>query len=238
MWGRKNYRKRRLIGLILFVAAGALLAGTNYGGVEDIAQNNSAPKVQETTDTSRLARSALNELPAKGRAAKTGYNRENFSDGWGELAGCGMRDVILNRDLRDVQINIECQVVSGVLNDPYTGKQIVFKRGPESSQMVQIDHVVALSNAWQTGAQQLPQVRRYAFSNDPLNLLAVDGETNNQKGSSDAASWLPPHKPFRCQYVARQIAVKQRYNLWVTPAEKQAMEKVLSQPECSNQTLP
>ncbi len=101
---------------------------------------------------------------------------------------------------------------------------------------MQIDHVVALSDAWQTGAQQLTASQRLALANDPLNLLAVDGAANQQKEDSDAASWLPPRKTFRCAYVSRQVAVKVRYRLWVTAAEKAAIARVLS--SCPGQPLP
>ena len=92
---------------------------------------------------------------------------------------------------------------------------------------MQIDHVVALSDAWQKGAQQLTAEQRVQLANDPLNLLAVDGPANQAKSDADAATWLPPHKPFHCQYVARQVAVKRKYQLWVTEAEKEAMIRIL-----------
>jgi predicted component of type VI protein secretion system len=69
--------------------------------------------------------------------------------------------------------------------------------------------------------------RREAFANDPLNLLAVNGPLNEQKGDGDAATWLPPNKAFRCACVARQVAVKARYAAWVTPAEESAIATVL-----------
>lgn len=169
----------------------------------------------------------LETLAVKGRAPKTGYERSQFGDGWLEKDGCSTREIILARDLRQTQFSSECKVISGILEDPYTGKKIFFKRGAATSQQVQIDHVVALSNAWQTGAQYLPFVTREALANDPLELLAVDGAANQQKGDGDAATWLPSNKPFRCQYVMRQIDVKVRYRLWVTPSEKDAMKRVL-----------
>ena len=128
--------------------------------------------------------------------------------------------------MTDTIVDDNCKVQSGKLSDPYTGELILFHRG-ENSNAVQIDHVVALSDAWQKGAQQLSFIERVSLANDPLNLLAVDGPANQQKSDSDAASWLPPNKSFRCQYVARQIAVKQKYRLWVTAAEKSAMRGVL-----------
>jgi hypothetical protein len=132
--------------------------------------------------------------------------------------------------------NEKCQVTSGVLNDPYTGKTIKFARGSSSSAAVQIDHVVALSDAWQKGAQQLTRQQREDLANDPLELLAVDGPANQQKSDGDAATWLPSNKPFRCQYVARQVAVKKKYSLWVTQAEKEAIVRILT--ACPGQTLP
>ena len=179
---------------------------------------------------------ALETLEVKGRASKTGYSRTQFGSGWTSVTGCDTRNTILYRDMIDVKTDEACRVMSGTLYDPYTGETISFVRGAETSQLVQIDHVVALSNAWQTGAQGLTEDDRIALANDPLNLLAVDGAANQQKSDGDAATWLPSNKPFRCQYVARQIAVKQKYHLWVTPAEKQAITRILS--VCPGQMLP
>lgn len=182
------------------------------------------------------AANVLNTLPIKGRAPKTGYARAQFGDGWAESGGCDTRNKILYRDLTDTTINDKCQVESGTLSDPYTGKTILFVRGASTSDAIQIDHVVALGDAWQKGAQQLDAAVREQMANDPLELLAVDGKANQQKSDGDAATWLPSNKPFRCQYVARQIAVKQKYHLWITQAEHDAMSGVLA--TCPGQTLP
>lgn len=184
-----------------------------------------------------VARDALAALPTKGRAPKTGYKRSQFGDGWAKAGGCDTRNVILRRDLTNAVLGDDnCKVQVGALSDPYTGQRIAFKRGANSSGAVQIDHVVALSNAWQTGAQQLSSEQRISLANDPLELLAVDGPANQQKGDGDAATWLPSNKPFRCQYIARQIAVKKKYSLWVTPPERTAMERILA--SCPEQRLP
>ena len=184
-----------------------------------------------------IARDALAALPTKGRAPKTGYKRSQFGDGWAKAGGCDTRNVILRRDLANTVLGDDnCKVQAGALSDPYTGQRIAFKRGANSSGAVQIDHVVALSNAWQTGAQQLSSKQRISLANDPLELLAVDGPANQQKGDGDAATWLPSNKPFRCRYIARQIAVKKKYLLWVTPPERTAMERILA--SCPEQRLP
>ncbi|MFZ1301236.1 MAG: HNH endonuclease family protein [Candidatus Microsaccharimonas sp.] len=176
---------------------------------------------------------ALNKLEVKGRAAKTGYARSQFGSGWSTVNGCDTRDIILYRDLINTSLSDECTVTSGILNDTYTGQVIEFSRADASK--VQIDHVVALSDAWQTGAQQLTAKQRQQLANDPLELIAVSGKANQAKSDSDAASWLPSNKSFRCKYVARQITVKQKYSLWVTAAEKEAMQKVLS--GCASEPL-
>ena len=196
-----------------------------------------AAPAQQRSGNGELASAALEMLPVKGRAPKTGYKRAQFGDGWAKLGNCDTRNLILQRDLKNVVLEDDkCKVRTGALNDPYTGKAIAFARGASTSAAVQIDHVVALSNAWQTGAQQLSAERRVQLANDPLELLAVDGPANQQKGDGDAATWLPSNKPFRCQYIARQIAVKRKYALWVTEPEKAAMARVLS--SCPEQIVP
>ena len=180
--------------------------------------------------------SVLDQLAVKGRAPKTGYARTQFGNGWATTGGCDTREQILQRDLVNIVVSDGCKVASGLLHDPYTGKDITFTRGIDTSSAVQIDHVVALGDAWVTGAQQLTAERRQELANDPLELLAVDGPANQQKSDGDAATWLPPNKSFRCQYVTRQIAVKAKYTLWVTAAEKEAMQHVLS--TCPQQSVP
>ena len=208
--------------LVLSLSFGFLEAGATFSSAA------SQPKAKAT----------LAKLLTKGRAPQTGYDRALFSDGWGDIGDCDTRNFILSRDLTNIvwRYSPRCTVGSGTLKDPYTNKVIYFVRGVSTSSAVQIDHVVAVSDAWQKGAQKLSSAKRYSFYNDPLNLLAVDGPTNQQKSDSDAASWLPPNKAYRCSYVARQIAVKYKYSLWVTSAERSAMTRVLN--TCPNQLIP
>ncbi len=188
-----------------------------------------------------LATAVLETLPVKGRAPKTGYTRAQFGPTWADVDrnGCDTRNDILKRDLTSVVFKVktrDCVVESGILVDRYSGETINFVRGNVSSMEVQIDHVVALSNAWQTGAFKLSAEQRRALANDPLNLFAVKGRLNSQKGDGDAATWLPPLKSFRCSYVAQQIAVKAKYSLWVVAPEKSAMAAILA--KCPTQKLP
>ena len=181
----------------------------------------------------------LDTIPVKGRAPKTGYDRDQFGPAWADIDGngCDTRNDILARDLGEmVRDDDACTVLSGLLAGPYSAEWIRFVRGEATSAIVQVDHVVSLSDAWQKGAQQLDPIQRQRFANDPLNLLAVSGPLNQQKGDGDAATWLPANRSFWCPYVARQVAVKARYDLWVTAAERDAMARVLSR--CPNEPLP
>lgn len=174
-------------------------------------------------------RDLLATLDIKGRAPKAGYTRDQFGQRWRDIDhnGCDQRNDVLARDLTQVSAPKGCRVLSGVLDDPYTGQRIMFQRGQETSALVQIDHVVALADAWQKGAQYFTPQRREEFANDPMNLLAVDGTANMNKSAGDAATWLPQNKAFRCAYVGIQIRVKATYGLWVTQAEHDAMAREL-----------
>jgi hypothetical protein len=198
---------------------------------------NSASGVEQEPG---LATAVLETLAVKGRAPKTGYTRAQFGPAWADVDrnGCDTRNDILKRDLTAITYRAKtrnCVVESGTLIDRYSGETINFVKGNISSMEVQIDHVVALSNAWQTGAFKLTADQRRALSNDPLNLFAVKGRLNSQKGDGDAATWLPPLKSFRCSYVAQQIAVKAKYSLWVTAPEKAAMVSILA--KCPTQKV-
>jgi hypothetical protein len=214
----------------------ALVGAVFTGGV--IAPADAVP-VKATSEVSAVE--ALATLAVKGRAPKTGYARSEFGQTWADVDrnGCDTRNDILKRDLTEVLLKEKtrnCVVLSGILIDRYSGETINFVRGNITSMEVQIDHVVAMSNSWQTGAFKLTLAQRTALANDPMNLFAVKGRLNSQKGDGDAATWLPPLKKFRCAYVAQQIAVKAKYSLWVTAPEKEAMMRILT--TCPKQALP
>ncbi len=199
------------------------------------------PPATTAVEQPGLAIATLETLPVKGRAPKTGYTRDQFGQAWADVDrnGCDTRNDILKRDLTSLTYKAKtrnCVVLSGTLLDRYSGESINFIRGNITSMEVQIDHVVALSNAWQTGAFKLTAEQRKALANDSMNLFAVKGRLNSQKGDGDAATWLPPLKSFRCTYVAQQIAVKAKYSLWVVPPEKAAMLSILA--KCPTQKVP
>ncbi|HIW90193.1 MAG TPA: DUF1524 domain-containing protein [Candidatus Corynebacterium avicola] len=197
-------------------------SGDGGAGASEPLPTSADAEVQDALTT-------LATLDVKGRASKTGYTRDQFGQRWKDIDrnGCDQRNDVLARDMTGVQRQGPCKVMSGTLDDPFTGQAINFVRGQGTSEAVQIDHVVALSDAWQKGAQQLSAETREQFANDHLNLLAVDGPANMQKSDGDAATWLPSNKGFRCTYVARQVEVKAKYELWVTSAERDAIARIL-----------
>ncbi len=219
--------------LLLGQAMLVLLAACAVQGLPEHAtdQGNGSASVSPAKSGPGTALSQLATLEVKGRAPLTGYDRERFGAAWldADRNGCDTRNDILGRDLTHRSYDPKthgCVVLSGILGDPYTDDRIRFVKG--DGDLVDIDHVVALGNAWVTGAFRWEIRKRAALANDPMNLLAVDASANRQKGDGDTATWLPSNKSFRCAYVARQIGVKAKYGLWVTAAEKDAMSRVLA----------
>lgn len=235
------YRIRRMIAAVIAVLGLVGLVITHPNSYEELISSG-GPDTESAEASSLiddgeiiLATSILERLDVKGRAPKTGYTRDEFYSGWPEIEGCSLRQRIIRREVGETAVlaDNQCMVISGEYIEPYTGQTLSFGSREEFSKDVQIDHVVALSDAWQKGAQQLTKDERYSLATDPLNLLAVESSANQQKSDGDAATWLPKNKSFRCQYVARQISVKYKYHLWVTEAEKAAMSRILE--TCPNE---
>jgi hypothetical protein len=157
------------------------------------------------------------------------YRRAAFGEAWddnndapGGHNGCDTRNDILNRDLVDkVSIAIKrCPdaVASGTLHDPYTNVTVAFVRGNQVGASVQIDHLVPLALAWDLGARDWTDEMRRRFANDPANLLAVQGQANQDKSDGEPAVWMPPNHAFWCQYSVQFVAVLRGYHLPVDEA--------------------
>lgn len=219
-----------IISALVAVVVWLVINPASYDTVFTVVQDDNTEV--DDSENGVLAREILDKLEVKGRAPKTGYSRDKFYNGWPTVDGCNLRQRIIKREFGDSAVLDGCTVVAGEYLEPYTGEYMKFTDKTEISK-IQIDHVVALSDAWQKGAQYMTEETRYEIATDPLNLLAVDGPANNNKSDGDAATWLPPNKAFRCQYVARQVSVKYKYGLWVTEAEREAILRVLE--NCPNE---
>lgn len=243
-----TYRSRRIATVVAFIAVaiGFIFANPNSYepassndanaeeqpiSSEPVSENNpTAASTSQASENAPLALDVLEQLAVKGRAPKTGYRRDEFYSDWPKISGCSLRQIIIKREVGDsaVLADDNCTVIKGTFVEPYTGQTLEFTEKSEFTKGIQIDHIVALSDAWQKGAQQLSKDERYNLATDPLNLVAVDASANQQKSDGDAATWLPANKSFRCQYVARQVSVKYKYGLWVTQAEHDAIAKILT----------
>lgn len=243
--GVGTYRTRRIVAAVIAVAGLIGIIISNPSSYEPLFETGSAPaedalasaggESSQGDPTAPLATDVLEQLAVKGRAPKTGYERTQFYSGWPNIEGCSLRQRIIRREIGETATlsDDQCTVVSGEFDEPYTGQHLIFYEKSDFSTGIQIDHVVALSDAWQKGAQNLSADDRYNLATDPLNLLAVDSSANQKKSDGDAATWLPANKAFRCQYVARQVSVKYKYHLWVTQAEHDAIANILT--SCPNE---
>jgi hypothetical protein len=189
---------------------------------------------------STQALTVAQRLLVRGRNPDTDYNREAFGSAWKDVDrnGCDTRNDILQRDFSSTILKPgtgDCKVIGGTWTDPYSNESYTFAEAPSGAQ---IDHVVSLKNAWQMGADQWSDDMRVEFANDPLNLRVTIASLNQQKSDSNAASWLPPYKPGRCGFIATQVAVKAKWNLYVTDSEKEVFISILSKPECQETQLP
>lgn len=246
---RATYRSRRIATVVAFIAATIGFIFTNPNSYEPASSNDTASAEEQPTasgpvsennptatsasqasENAPLALDVLEQLAIKARAPKTGYRRDEFYSDWPKISGCSLRQIIIKREAGNsaVLADDNCTVIAGTFVEPYTGQTLTFTEKSEFAKGIQIDHIVALSDAWQKGAQAISKDERYSLATDPLNLIAADSSANQQKSDGDAATWLPANKAFRCQYVARQVSVKYKYGLWVTQAEHDAIAKILT----------
>lgn len=225
---RKTLLGLLAVAVLALVVAYQVVASSVNDRAKDFAARADVPTVQPGIDV--LAGIAV--VPA--RIHRFDYRRAAFGDAWtddndapGGHNGCDTRDDILNRDLLDkTYVAIKrCPdaVAGGTLRDPYTNATIMFQRGARVGASVQIDHIVPLALAWDMGAYDWPLPKRVRFANDPANLLAVDGQANQDKGDSQPALWMPPNTAFWCQYGMQFIEVLRGYQLPVDEASAEIL---------------
>ncbi|SEH01964.1 Protein of unknown function [Nonomuraea solani] len=188
-----------------------------------------APIISDTEKAE--ARALIKRLRVKSLGSGAGYERTRYGENWADNAtgvpyagnGCRTRDDLLARDGHNVKYRAgsNCEVVSMELTDPYTGRLIYWHK--DNADEVQVDHVVPLNYGWRMGAPRWPMSKRLDFANDPLNLLPVDGDANEEKDASGPSGWLPPEVYVRCAYVTRFAQVAIKYGVPVTAADKKTM---------------
>ena len=195
--------------------------------------STTAATTSPLTADAALALEQLEQLVVAGGVSQETYQRDMFGQRWADIDrnGCDQRNDALARDLIDVTTKPgtrDCVVLAGTLHDPYTGQTITFQRGQGTSELVQIDHVVPLAWAWRHGASTWTEDQREHFANDPLNLQATDGSTNQAKWAYGPADWMPPNTAYRCTYAGRFVEILSTYQLTVDPADYTALQAQLT----------
>ncbi|MGW7051333.1 HNH endonuclease family protein [Streptomyces sp. NPDC054887] len=204
---------------IAVLAASAALAGTSVLLTAPTAQASPPTPVSAAT-----ARTYLAGLTERAEGSSTGYSRDKFPHWITQSGTCNTREVVLKRDGVNVQQDSSCAAVSGSWYSEYDGATWTLASD------LDIDHVVALAEAWRSGASGWTTSQRQAFANDLTRpqLIAVTDNVNQAKSDLDPAEWLPSRTAYRCTYARMWVHVKHHWNLSVDSAEKSALQGVLN----------
>ena len=221
--------------LLVVLALLAAVAGCTPTAAEPA--GHSSPGSTGSSITAELAKVKVvaerPEVPGYDRSCKKGHGCV-FGAAWKDVDrnGCDTRNDVLNAQLTGIVTKPGtrgCVVIKGTLQDPYTGREIVFVKARATA--VQIDHVYPLGRAWDMGASTWTLERRVEFANEQeRNLLAVDGRANAAKGDDGPGEWMPLNAGFRCEYVLRYLRVAVEYELPVTQGDVDAAREIA--PKC------
>lgn len=230
-------RKVVAVGAFFTTVALAAVGVVVWGGEldRDLSVSVAAPDPIQN-ESAQIALAELAQLEdAESEAAIADYRRDYFGGGWATVGGCSIRNLVLERDLVDVQwLGADCVVAAGTLHDPYTGKQLEFQHDAVAedsnpgSQGVQIDHVVSLRAAWFGGAYLWTAEERETFANDLENLVAVDGPANNSKNALGPSDWfVPENAAHRCSFATQYVQVNANWQLAISNADRAALRAQL-----------
>jgi hypothetical protein len=179
-----------------------------------------SPAVATTVTGEQL----LGKVVVRSESHNSTYERVRFRH-WSDLDGDGCRtrdEVLIAESTRSVRIGSGCNVTAGRWVSWYDDK--VWTDDAD----VDIDHVVALAEAWGSGASEWSPAKRERYANDvgfSWSLDAVTDDVNQSKGARDPASWLPAG--HRCKYARHWVAIKYRWRLSINSAERTALAAIL-----------
>lgn len=177
-----------------------------------------------TPISAAAARSYLATVTPKTEGSTSGYNRDLFPH-WSTVSGtCNTRETVLKRDGSGVVQDSACAAVSGSWYSEYDGATWT------AASDLDIDHVVALAEAWRSGANSWTTTKRQQFANDLTRsqLIAVTDNVNQAKGDLDPGKWLPPRTAYHCTYARMWVEVKQYWALSMDSTEKTALVNILN----------
>ncbi|MFF4316896.1 HNH endonuclease family protein [Streptomyces sp. NPDC001507] len=169
--------------------------------------------------------------------SRAGYSRDKFKH-WtdADKDGCNTRgtraEVLLAEAVTAPEVGPKCVLTSGSWYSPYDDRYL------DSASKLDVDHLVPLAEAWDSGASAWTAKEREAYANDlddPRALIAVSAASNRSKADKDPTEWLPPYAPYWCEYVTNWVADKTRYQLSVDPTEHNALTERLA--ACPDQPI-
>jgi hypothetical protein len=197
----------------------ALVAALALGGCPALDSQPAGP----LGPSASAAAADLDTLTVARQRSMAGYSRDRFPHWRSVDSNCDVRDVVLKRDGTDVQVTRDCKVLRGRWFSLYDEKTYT------DPGLIDIDHMVALANAWRSGADAWTDEQRGEFANDLTRpqLLAVSRTSNRAKGDQDPAQWKPPNRGYWCEYARRWVAVKHYWRLTVTEREKIELREML-----------
>lgn len=218
MSGKRSTSLVSVVVLVLLVAIGYYL--TQHQESTTPPPNTATTGPAEPGDDPAAQLGALTVAP-EGKMA--GYSRDRFPHWSSQGNSCDTRELVLQRQGADVRADDDCKATSGTWTSPYDGV-VVTDAGD-----LDIDHTVALAEAWRSGADKWSDAQREKFANDlgGLQLIAVTASSNRSKGDQDAAKWKPPVKAYWCTYARAVVSVKTLYALTVDEAERDALGEML-----------
>jgi hypothetical protein len=205
---------------VVVLGAVAVLAACGVA-LEGTADRDAAVR-PATTGGSTALRAVIDELVVVEEGRREGYARDLF-DHWSDINGSGCharQDVLLDQAISYVQRDrfSPCFIVEGDWYLPFDGQQ--FSGAPGD---IDVDHVVALAEAWDSGADQWNFSRRRQFANDPLHLMVSDRQVNRDKADLDAGEWKPERRDAWCLTATMIVLTKYRYSLTIDPAERRGL---------------
>ncbi|MFD3539336.1 HNH endonuclease family protein [Streptomyces sp. NPDC058662] len=206
----------RRIGVLASVAALASLTS--------LVNAPTAAAAPPTPISASAARSYLATVTPKAEGSSSGYSRDLFPH-WSTVSGsCNTRETVLKRDGVNVVQDSACAAVSGSWYSEYDGATWT------AASDIDIDHMVALAEAWRSGASSWTTSKRQQFANDLSRpqLIAVTDNVNQAKGDLDPGKWLPPRTAYRCTYARMWVHVKQHWGLSMDSGEKTALVNILN----------
>lgn len=159
----------------------------------------------------------------------SGYSRSLFKH-WvdADNDGCNTREeVLISESSSRAQVDAYgCKVIEGNWFSPYDN---VAHTNPSE---LDIDHMVPLKEAWDSGARNWSSSQRQLFANDlsdPRALIAVTAGQNRSKSDRDPSNWIPPNPQYLCTYLTEWVAIKFRWRLSMDPSEFGRVKNLLAE---------